>query len=77
MDQVFVCKRLRLCNYLTQKGFRPFDTAPDKTNPDYTNWLFEVTPELTAAIKCWFGEDCYSARLKRRFYAYTEEEIPN
>lgn len=77
MDEVFICKRLRLYNYLSKMGFKPFGTAIDKTNPDYTNWLFDVTPELTETIRRWFGEDCYSARMKRRLYTYAEEEISN
>lgn len=73
MEKVFVCKRMRLCNYLTSQGFTAYGTQPDKTDPHYSNWLFEVTPELTAAIARWFNEDCYTARLKRRLYA--EEKI--
>lgn len=75
MSQTFVCERLRLCHYLTKRGFRPYDTVPDKKKPGYLNWLFEATPELTEAINDWFSRDCYSARMKRSFYAYTEQEI--
>lgn len=75
MDKTFVCKRLRMCKYLMKQGFVAYGTQPDKSNPEFINWLFEATPELASALNRWFNEDCYSARMQRRIYA--EEEISN
>lgn len=73
MDKTFICKRMRMCKYLTKLGFAAYGTRPDETNPELTNWLFEVTPELGQALNRWFNEDCYSARMRRSLYA--EKEI--
>lgn len=46
----FVCKRLRICDHLIKKGFVPYETVPDKGNPQYHVYLFEQTPELLEAV---------------------------
>ena len=61
----FVCKRLRLCNYLMERGFTPCKVEPDKKNPQYSIYLCEETPALTAAVIHYFSSDCYTARKKR------------
>ena len=53
--KVFCCKRLRLLEYLRKKGFMPFATVPEVSNPKYYNWLFYNTPDLENAIKDYFN----------------------
>jgi len=38
MKKQYVCKRLRLLEYLKNKGYNPIKTIPDATNPKY-NWF--------------------------------------
>lgn len=42
----YICKRLRLLEFLKDKGFLPLRTEPDIKNPKYSVWIFENSPEL-------------------------------
>ena len=46
----YYCKRLRLLEWLLNRGFTPVKKIPDPTNPKYNWWLFESTADLTAAV---------------------------
>ena len=48
--KTFKCTRLRLCNYLMDRGFFPYRVEPDPGNPPYKIYLFEESPALTAAV---------------------------
>ena len=48
--KTFKCTRLRLCNYLMDRGFFPYRVEPDPGNPRYKIYLFEESPALTAAV---------------------------
>lgn len=48
--QTYVCKRIRMCNYLMEKGFEPYKVVPDRYNPRYNVFLFTATPELNKAV---------------------------
>jgi hypothetical protein len=52
----YTCKRLRLLNYLTSKGFVPFATIPEPTNIKFNWWLFENTPELQQSVTEYFNQ---------------------
>lgn len=60
--KTFKCTRLRLCNYLMDRGFSPYRVEPDPSNPRYKIYLFEETPALTAAVVRYFSTDCYTAK---------------
>ena len=62
--KTFECTRLRLCNYLMDRGFFPYRAEPDSSNPHYQVYLFEDTPALTAAVARYFAVDCYTAKKK-------------
>ena len=51
----YVCKRLRMCEYLVNRGFTPSATIPDATNPRYKWWLFDTSDELDAAVREYFA----------------------
>lgn len=61
MRQTYVCRRPRLCRYLMNCGFAPYQTTADRNNPRYTVWLFEHTPGLAAAVL-----DYFSSRKEER-----------
>ena len=48
--KTYVCKRIRLCNYLMDRGFEPYRIAPDRDNPKYNVFLFTATPELHKTV---------------------------
>ena len=50
----FCCTRLRMLDYLTQKGFMYERVATDKTNPRMKNWIYRNSPELEDAITAYF-----------------------
>lgn len=54
--EVYCCKRLRLLEYLLDKGFKPYATTPDATNWKYKNWLFTNSEELEMALDNYFNK---------------------
>lgn len=52
--EVYCCKRLRLLEYLLDKGFKPYTTIPDSQNWKYRNWLFKNSKELERVIEDYF-----------------------
>ena len=57
MKKTYVCRKLFLYNFLTNRGFRPYRTAPDKWDCKKTVWLYDDTPEIRNAV-----EDYYSLK---------------
>ena len=53
--KLYVCKRIRLLNYLLNKGFQFIKTEKDRTNPDYNVWIFIETPELRSEIEEYYS----------------------
>lgn len=49
-QKTYVCKRARMCTYLSQRGFKPYKVCPDRDNPMYDVFLFTATPELYQAV---------------------------
>lgn len=47
----YICKRLRLLDYLMEKGFKPKKTLPDARNPKYNVWIFDNSPELADSVE--------------------------
>ena len=72
--KTFLCKRLRMYTYLVDRGFSPVQVLPDADNPKYRMFLFEETPELTAAVQRYFNEDCMTAKLLKQCRLSCEEE---
>lgn len=52
----YTCKRLRMLNYLREKGFTPVATIPEPNNVKYNWWLFENTPELQKCVTEYFEQ---------------------
>ena len=51
----YTVKRMRLLQYLRAQGFEPYETVPDPTNPKYSWWLFENTPEFEKCVENYFA----------------------
>lgn len=71
--KTFVCTRMRLCHYLMNKGFLPYEVKPDEKNPRYSIYLFEESPALAAAVSQYIHRDSWTARSKN----YRKGEINN
>ena len=54
MRKQYVCKRLRMLEFLRNRGFYPVATIPDMNNPKYNIWLFDWTDEFEEAKKEYF-----------------------
>lgn len=52
--EIYFCKRLRMLEFLRNRGFMPFHVMPDAHNPKYNVFLFTNTPELEDAIEAYF-----------------------
>ena len=50
-NKYYVCKRMRLLEYLKDRGFLPVRTEPDIHKPKYNVWIYENSPELADAIE--------------------------
>lgn len=51
----FTVKRLRLLQFLVERGFKDYTVVPDPTTNKNFNWfLFENSPELEAAVNDYF-----------------------
>lgn len=56
MKNQYICRRLRMLNYLKQHGFKPTYTMPDALNPKYNVWAFDNSDELQAAVQKFHSE---------------------
>lgn len=70
--KTFQCTRARLCIYLMNKGFLPYQVEPDK-NPRYKVYLFEETPALLDAVSQYIHKDSWTAKSK----SYKKGEMNN
>ena len=52
----YVCRRLRLYNYLSQHGFRPELEQADKYDAKRLIWIYSATDELQKAIDAYYTE---------------------
>jgi hypothetical protein len=56
-DKIYYVKRLRLLNFLVNKGFTDYEVVPDPTSRKGFNWfLYEYTDELHEAITEYFEQ---------------------
>lgn len=60
----YYCKRLRMLEYLRNKGFLPTTTIPDMNNPRYNIWLFEWTDDFDSAMKEYFATGTFTSANK-------------
>ena len=51
---IYWCTRLRMLEWLSGKNLKPIGSVPDRRNPQMTTWLFQNTPELSAAVNEYF-----------------------
>ena len=50
IKEVYVCKRLKLYNWLVNHGFEPFCKRRDRENYKYYVWMFRNSNELQDSI---------------------------
>lgn len=55
-SKYFVCKTIRLCKYLNDKGFHFDKVRPDKVKPYYNVWIYQNTDDLYDAVVEYFNE---------------------
>lgn len=46
----YVCRKIRLCDWLRMNGFEPYRVAEDRYNPGQTVFLFSRTRELEESV---------------------------
>lgn len=52
----YVCKRIRLLNYLQNNGFNYIKTEQDKNNPNYLVWIFIDSKKLRSTIEEYYNQ---------------------
>lgn len=62
--KTFQCTRPRLCIYLMNKGFSPYEVKPDEKIPRYSICLFEESSALTAAVSQYIRSDNWTSKSK-------------
>lgn len=55
-NKYYTVKRLRLLEFLIDKGFTIVKTIPDPNNPKYKWWLIENSIELEKAVNAYFNK---------------------
>lgn len=55
-NQTYVCRRIRLYDFLSKKGFQPINVVADKYDSNRVVWIYKNTPELEAAIEEYYSE---------------------
>ena len=55
-QKTYVCKRLKLMNYLSDNNFYPYKAVRDKLNPMYYVWLYTDSDELQEAITEYYSQ---------------------
>ena len=53
---MYFCTRLRLMQYLVDRGYQVVSTAPNKYRNDMIVWMFIKTPELMQDVENYFNE---------------------
>ena len=53
--EYYICKRLRLLEYLLDKGYEPIRSIPDPDNWKLKNWIFKNSEQLTNDINDYFN----------------------
>lgn len=56
MKEFYVCKRLKLYDYLVQHGFMPCEQRADKYNAKYLVWIFKNSKELQNTVNTYYNE---------------------
>lgn len=59
---MYICRKLRLYVYLTQKGFKCELEREDRDNPRYKVWIYKETPELRLAIEEYYSSDYFKKK---------------
>ena len=54
--KTFVCKTIKLYNYLTEKGYKPYKVSRDIFNPDKYVWLYDDTAALRRDTDLYFEQ---------------------
>ncbi len=55
MNNTYIVKRLRLLQYLTEKGFTEYTVVPDPTSTKGYNWfIFKTSPEFLDVLNQYF-----------------------
>ena len=52
--KIYTCKRLRMYDWLTMRGWKPIRREVDMRNANYINWVYETSPEFNADVELYF-----------------------
>ena len=54
-NQTYVCRKLFLYYFLTEKGFKPYRTVPDKWDCNKTIWFYDDSNEIRNAVEEYYS----------------------
>lgn len=54
-SRTYVCRKLFLYFFLTERGFKPFKVAPDKWDCKKSVWLYSDSPELRDVVEEYYA----------------------
>lgn len=60
---MYVCRRLRLCKYLLERGFHYVEEKPDIKNPKFNVWIFKISPELLIEVENYYHRKEFLERI--------------
>ena len=53
---MYVCRKMRLCEHLLNKGFKYIKTEPMRDKPEWNVWIFKSTPELWLEVNNYYSK---------------------
>ena len=59
-NNIYVCKRMRLLSWLTERGFEAIRSQVDIYNPKYRVFLFEDSPELRKCVDDYYSQPYFA-----------------
>ncbi len=51
----YVCRRIKLYNFLSDNGFVPESVRTDIYNPKYKVWIYVETDQLRSCVEEYYG----------------------
>lgn len=52
----YICKRYRMYDWLTKRGWKPTRTITDVHNSDYINWVYKTSEKFNSDVELYFEQ---------------------
>jgi len=56
VNDLYVCRKIKLHSYLLENGFKPYSSRPDKYDNERLVWLYKKSEKLSNTIEKYYKE---------------------